>query len=57
MWKNSFIQVAQKGSDTRRPKLLGMMSSYIYIGMTRDEGKAVRWAFFSIRLIIHSEEE
>jgi hypothetical protein len=43
-WK-PFLQVAQKGSDARRPKFLGMRRSLIYVGMTRDEGNAADGPF------------
>jgi len=51
MWKNSLLQVAQKGSDTRRPKSRGMSRTQKYVAMTRDEGQRSKWAFFNNLLI------
>jgi hypothetical protein len=41
----SFLQVAQKGPDTRLPKFRGMRRTGKYVAMTRDEGNAVDGLF------------
>jgi hypothetical protein len=48
MQKNLFLQVAQKGLDTRRPKSRGMSRTKKYVAMTRDEGNAVDGPFSAI---------
>src|SRR5512136_1002979 len=45
MLKRPCLQVAQKRSDTRRPKSRGMRRTVQYVAVTRDEGNAVDGRF------------
>ena len=45
MLKKTLIEVAQKRSDTRRPKSRGMRRTVQYVAVTRDEGNAVDGCF------------